>query len=136
MCPWLQCNKRQGSDRPNFSKMSHLHFFKSAAGQEERLLVAIHVRLDEKGIRCQRPPGPAYDAEAAELFGREPHQDVEQHVQGENARVGGSRHTPYSLGRAGCDGWTAAAPPPTGLTELDSPGGVPPLEPLRRLSGG
>lgn len=27
-------------------------------------------------------------------------------------------------------------PPPTGRTELDSPGGVPPLEPLRRLSRG
>ncbi|BAT00469.1 Os07g0195800 [Oryza sativa Japonica Group] len=59
----------------------------SKCGQEERLSVVSCVCLDEKGIGGQGPPCLADNTEAAELLGWEPHQDVEQHVQREDARI-------------------------------------------------
>ena len=55
-------------------------------GQEERVLVARRVLADEERVGGE---GAADGAEAAELVGRQPQQDVEQQVRGQHAGVGG-----------------------------------------------
>ena len=71
-------------------------------GQEER--VARRVLADEERGGGELAPGAADGAEAAELLGREPQQDVEQQVRGQHAggvRVDGRAAAPGAGGRRG-----------------------------------
>jgi len=62
-------------------------------GQEER--VARRVLADEERVEGEGAPGAADGAEAAELLGGQPQQDVEQQVRGQHAgaRIGWPERT-------------------------------------------
>lgn len=57
-------------------------------GCEERARVACRVILDEERVRNERPPRAADGAEAAEVLGRQPQQDLVQPVRGQRGGAG------------------------------------------------
>ena len=93
-------------------------------GQEERARVARRVLADEERVGGEGAPGAADGAEAAELPGGQPQQDVEQQVRGQLTGFGGGGPPPAAgsagssapCARGSTPALEAAAPPAPGST--------------------